>query len=156
MDILGTCTHSQHQTQLLIHHISITNRHGGKQAVSNFSICLKSKELQWKYFSGKTWWEHRAISPLVWEHGHGRWGLWVQDPGAPLKCYVTLGLSTLQAWALLTSAHPVMGCGHLLPPLCLTSCPQWGVRGKEHDVPLIGEETEAQRSKVPCQKLDSL
>lgn len=43
-------------------------------------------------------------------------------------------------------------CGDLLPPLCLFHV----FKGEEHDVPLIGEKTEAWRNELPCPKLHSL
>ena len=48
LNILGTWINSQCRAWLLIH--QYTHQPYGKQAVSNFNICLKPKELQWKYF----------------------------------------------------------------------------------------------------------
>lgn len=48
-------------------------------------------------FSGDTW---RELSSVVREHGIGPGELWVQNPSAPLKCYVTLGKA---------SPHPSQG-----------------------------------------------
>lgn len=48
LNILGTWTNSQRRTRLLIHQYYTSALR--KQAVSNFDICLKPKESQWKYF----------------------------------------------------------------------------------------------------------
>lgn len=48
----------------------LQNRRGGRKAVSNFNICPKPKELQWKYFPG-TPGESAGQYPLLWSESVG-------------------------------------------------------------------------------------